>query len=371
MTTKDYEDAFVQKAHFVHGAKYDYTKMDYKNSKTKVCIICPEHGEFWQTPRDHLKGSGCPQCAKEQRRIGETEFIQRANKTHNGKYDYSLVEYANNKTLVTIICPEHGKFKQRPYNHLQGQGCPKCAGHYMDADYFIEKSNKVHGGKYFYEKTNYIDYKTKVIITCPIHGDFLQSPNDHIVGCGCPKCKCDVYKNKESANNDLYGANKEDFYHAWKGMFKRCGNPKNPTYLDCFVCDKWNNLSAFREWYEANAIKGWAIDKDILFKGNKEYAPDKCCFVPQEINNLFVKCKKIRGKYPIGVKKGGKDSYYATIQQGNAKKHLGTFKTPEEAFQAYKVAKEVWIKEVADKWKDKLDPKVYKALYEYQVEITD
>ena len=114
MTTEE----FIKKAKEIHGNKYDYSKVEYKNTSTKVCIICPEHGEFWQTPNHHLQGHGCPKCKNEKIRKRHTHnitiFIEKARKVHGDKYDYSKAEYINASTKVCIICPEHGEFWQTP-----------------------------------------------------------------------------------------------------------------------------------------------------------------------------------------------------------------------------------------------------------------
>ena len=127
MTTEE----FIQKAKAVHGDKYDYSKVEYVNNKTKVCITCPEHGEFWQRPNDHISHVGCPLCSLERntklRVMSNAEFIQKANAIHGDKYDYSKVEYVNNKTKVCIICPIHGEFWQNASSHIRGAGCPVCA----------------------------------------------------------------------------------------------------------------------------------------------------------------------------------------------------------------------------------------------------
>lgn len=209
-----------------------------------------------------------------------------------------------------------------------------------------------------------------MIITCPIHGNFLQSPQDHLNGNGCQKCKSEVYKKKGGFNNDMFFVNNSEAYKKWQQMIKRCGNPKYPAYLNCTICKEWHTFSNYESWHNEHYIEGFALDKDILIKGNKEYSPTACCFVPQCINSLFIKCKSTRGEYPIGVKKNIRGCFSAQINM-NKKVYLGTYRTTEEAFQAYKVAKEAWIKEVANKWKDQLEPKVYDALINYKVEITD
>lgn len=187
-TPKKTRESFIREARTVHGYKFDYSKVVYNDNKGKVCIICPEHGEFWQTAGTHLRGYGCPACSGMQR-ITEDVFFERAPKIHNGKYDYSKVHFCSPKDFVTIICPEHGEFRQRASIHLRGYGCPKCGGSMrLTTEEFIEKAKKVHGDKYGYSKTNYYNTYKKVCITCPEHGDFWQVPNNHLLGAGCPKC---------------------------------------------------------------------------------------------------------------------------------------------------------------------------------------
>lgn len=185
-------EEFIKKSIKKHSDKYNYSKVEYIGSQTKVCIICPEHGEFWQTPANHVRGQGCPKCAKEsngkERRNTTENFIYNAIKVHGVYYNYSKTEYINARTKVCIICPEHGEFWQIPFAHLRGQGCPNCSGRNMDNELFIGKAKEVHGDKYDYSKVNYVNSKDKVCIICPEHGEFWQSPAKHLYGRGCPKC---------------------------------------------------------------------------------------------------------------------------------------------------------------------------------------
>lgn len=191
-------DDFIVKAREIHGNKYDYSKVEYINNHTKICIICPEHGVFWQLPRNHLAGKQCPLCGTISRVAELTKttecFIQEAKKVHGDKYDYSKVNYKNSASHVCIICPKHGEFWQVANRHLQGQGCPVC-GHeivstklsYTTED-FIAKACEVHGNKYNYSKVEYHNNDNKVCIECPEHGDFWQTPGAHLSGQGCPQC---------------------------------------------------------------------------------------------------------------------------------------------------------------------------------------
>ena len=179
---------FIAQAKEVHGDKYDYSKVEYVNDRDKVCIICPEHGEFWQSPGKHIRGNGCPKCNGGIKYI-QTDFIAKAKEVHGDKYDYSKVEYADAFTKVCIICPEHGEFWQSPGNHLYGNGCPKCVGKNRTTETFIQEAHLLHGTKYNYEKVDYQGIFHKVCIICPEHGEFWQSPHDHLRGHGCIKCK--------------------------------------------------------------------------------------------------------------------------------------------------------------------------------------
>lgn len=197
---------FLKKAREIHGDKYDYSKAEYVESHTKICIICPEHGEFWQCPNDHLKGHGCPQCRerKEFKRIKEPDnrdFITKAKDIHGNKYDYSKVDYHGNKEKVCIICPKHGEFWQQPHNHIRGHGCPICAeelhSEKLRSKDFVARARKTHGNKYDYSKVEYKNNSEKVCIICPKHGEFWQGPYAHLRGEGCPKCGCINSKGEE------------------------------------------------------------------------------------------------------------------------------------------------------------------------------
>ena len=194
-------DTFISKSRGIHGDKYDYSKTEYKGSKEKVCIVCPTHGEFWQLPHVHLNGQGCDKCGdltiSKKLSMGKDEFIKRATAVHSGKYIYpDYLEYRNNSVKVPIICSKHGEFWQSPSNHIKGQGCPKCAQEMskrakVSKEEFIEKARLVHSGVYDYSKVDYVNMNTKVCIICPKHGEFWQMPTNHVKGRGCPSCKGD------------------------------------------------------------------------------------------------------------------------------------------------------------------------------------
>jgi len=173
----------------VHGNRYDYKGVDYKNSHSKVKIVCSFHGEFEQRPNNHLRGQGCLKCkVAEKTKSGEV-FIEDAKKIHGNKYGYSRVDYKHSHSKVKIVCSLHGEFEQRPTDHLQGYGCLKCkvAEQTKSTEVFIEDAKKVHGNKYDYTHVDYKNAMSKVKISCPEHGEFEQRPSDHLRGQGCPK----------------------------------------------------------------------------------------------------------------------------------------------------------------------------------------
>ena len=168
-------------------------------------------------------------------------------------------------------------------------------------------------------------------------------------------------------------------YKLWRGMFNRCYSENihklRPRYADCFTSPNFNSYTYFYEWCNEQVgfnVDGFELDKDLLVKGNKIYSEDTCVFLPKEINIVLEKSQKRRGDYPIGVgwHKATK-KFRAYINKNGESVHLGYFKDVESAFIVYKMAKELHIKELAEKWKGKIDDRAYNALMNYEVEITD
>lgn len=180
---------FIDRARAVHGDKYSYDSVNYTSNKNKVSILCPDHGLFSMTPNSHLLGQNCPKCSGKHR-LTEQEFIAQARVIHRSdEYDYSAVNYVNKSIKVSIVCREHGVFKQTPKSHLLGRGCITCAGvkkHTNES--FATKANLVHNNKYDYSSINYFGAHIKISIMCPEHGMFEQTPGNHLSGVGCPSC---------------------------------------------------------------------------------------------------------------------------------------------------------------------------------------
>ena len=200
-------DEFVDKANKIHGHRYKYDSISYTKATSKVIINCTTHGKFQMVGSMHLAGQKCRKCSIEERLEGSREsrksnFIEDSTKIHEGKYNYTMVEYVNSKTKVDIQCEECGLiFSQIPGDHVRGIGCPNCAGNKkMTTSEFILKAVRIHGDKYEYNKTIYTKTAGKIIVTCRIHGDFYSTPNMMLDGCGCPKCG--LISNSESKKYD-------------------------------------------------------------------------------------------------------------------------------------------------------------------------
>lgn len=194
---------FLEKSRAIHNDRYDYSNIDYVNSYNKVEILCPKHGSFYQRPRQHSIGSGCPKCTKitrKDRTARIQEFITKSKNIHDGAYDYSDVDYVNSYTKVKITCQIHGSFNQRPRCHLEGSGCPICAIRLRTTsrDDFITKTFEQFGGMYTYPSLpDQVRFVDSVNIICPNHGLFKQRVNRHLNGHGCLKCS------REKRRNDI------------------------------------------------------------------------------------------------------------------------------------------------------------------------
>lgn len=238
------QEEVVKRLYDKWGEKFDYSKVVYVNKRTKVCVTCKEHGDFYTYPFDALK-YGCPNCAEKERinhiRLTKDEFIAKAKKVHGEKYDYSETIYKGSMDKVEIRCPIHGVFKQTPNVHLRGSGCPLCGNitnglkNRKGKENFILDANKIHNNKYSYELVPDNMLTTDNIpIICPIHGVFYQNVHSHLIGSGCPHCpkktiskgedkvkiqlqkiKIDYIPQYKIPNEDLFCENKNiyvDFY---------------------------------------------------------------------------------------------------------------------------------------------------------------
>lgn len=196
--SKTTTDQFISMHIFGHGDKYLYDQTEYTKAQSSVIITCPTHGHFTQRACAHLRGHGCRKCGRDRTAIAKLKdnetFIGEAVVVHGDRYDYSDVNYTSSAKPVSILCRIHGEFRQKPSNHLSGQGCPQCAidasskRYCLGVDEFIRRSSLLHDNKYDYSFVKYVTNNTKVDIVCPIHGVFSQAPAHHMNGCGCTEC---------------------------------------------------------------------------------------------------------------------------------------------------------------------------------------
>ena len=296
-------EEFIKRAKKAHRNKYDYSKVIYENCNKKVCIICPKHGEFWQLPITHIKGGGCPKCAGVKKHTTE-EFIELAKKVHGDKYDYSKVKYINNKTKVCIICPKHGEFWQTPNTHLSGQGCPKCSYEHgrcnkvssktawNGKDGFIKKADIVHNNKYDYSKVKYINNKTPVCIICPEHGEFWQRPDNHLHGQECPVCKTSKLE-----NDILKWLKNKNIQFEYQKKFEWLKSKQNYLRLDFYI-PKYNiaiECQGIQHFEPIDFFGG----KKILFSQQKWDKLKKDLCESHNVKLLYYTTTDIKEKYNI------------------------------------------------------------------------
>lgn len=199
-------EEFIRRSRIVHGDKYDYSKSIYKSTKERIIVICPEHGEFYPSPQNHLyHGTGCPKCAINDRnnnlKLSHDQFLSRAREIHGDKYEYTeSTDYKNDRTSITVTCSKHGEFRQCRNSHMLGKGCQKCAADLasinlrIEFDEFVRRSNEAHNNRYTYIKESYTAIKKNVDVICPEHGLFTVRAESHIVGTKCKKCKLNGFE---------------------------------------------------------------------------------------------------------------------------------------------------------------------------------
>lgn len=305
------ENRFIIK----HGDKYNYSCSIYNGNNKPICISCNKHGEiFYQTPKNHLIKSDCSRCTAENveklNSIKQNQFIAKSNVINNSKYDYSKVRYQGINIKVTIICPEHGEFKQTPDVHLRGCGCPRCGGlksnidRRLNSELFIERAKSVHNTKYSYDKVIYIDYATKISIICQEHGTFQQLPYSHLSGAGCPLCgNAKISENlMHSTETFIYKAqvkhdNRYDYSKTiYTGM-------KNKVEITCNICKLIFNQTPDNHLNGAGC-PSCAREKSVFEK----YKNKKTLLYYITINNKYFKIgltqKNVMTRFKEDIKNG-------------------------------------------------------------------
>lgn len=164
-------------------------------------------------------------------------------------------------------------------------------------------------------------------------------------------------------------------YELWRRMLGRCYDDgvheRQPTYKGCSVCDEWHNFQNFADWLIGQNYykEGYELDKDLVIKGNKVYSPNTCRFVPKKINVILNNCEASRGAYPTGVTFNKKEGKFTASMRVNGKKiHLGYFGNPDEAFNAYALEKESYVKTEAQRFKGEMDADVFAYLMSWEVD---
>ncbi len=268
-------DIFIERSNKIHNNKFDYSLVK-KYSKDKIKIICPQHGIFEQSPNKHMNGDGCSSCSGN-KKLNNNIFIERAINIHHNRYDYSLVEYDGFDNKVKIICKIHGIFEQSPNIHLSGSGCPKCnGGSRKTTKYFIEECKNIHNDKYDYSLTNYINTKTNVKIICSRHGVFEQLPKHHLNGSCCPSCK--ESKGEKIINEYLI---KNNYYFFRQKKFENCKNIYSLPFD--FYLPKQNMCIEFDGEQHYRQIEFFGGDKSFDLRKKKD-----------KIKTNFCKNKKIK-----------------------------------------------------------------------------
>jgi predicted Zn-ribbon and HTH transcriptional regulator len=253
-------EIFFEKARIQFDNKYSYNNFDYEGNDIKSFITCSLHGDFEMTPHEHRRGKGCDWCSGKHHYTTE-EFIEIAKSIHGDKFDYSLVIYVNNSTKVTIICKTCGHiFEQKPVEHIHGKhGCPKCAHKVFNLEELINEFNLIHNFKYSYQKFEYKGSQVKSIITCPIHGDFLQTPGNHHYN-GCPSCKESIGEKKIAA---FLIRNNIEFIR--EKRFEDCRGKKQTMPFDFYLPDL-NLLVEFQGVQHFEAIEWFGGEEQFAIR---------------------------------------------------------------------------------------------------------
>jgi hypothetical protein len=281
---------------------YDFSKVKYVNAQTKVEIVCPKHGSFFVKP-GHLTyyHSCCPKCKNDKFRNNKENFIERVNSIFNNKYDLSKFEYVNNKTNGIVICPEHGNFITNPHSLYQGKGCPKCGieqralKRRKSNEEFIKEAKEIHGDKYDYSKVKYKNEDTKICIICPEHGEFFQTPYNHLQGKGCPICNTSKMENE--VMNFLKNQN---FNYEYQKRFDWLGLQSLDFYLPDYnigiECQGMQHFESVEHFGGKKNLKN-NIERDIRKHKLCENNDIKMLYIINEEDIKFINDNKFDGIY--------------------------------------------------------------------------
>ncbi len=297
----DRKAEFIKNSKLKYGDQHDYSQVEYINCKTEVIIICKEHGEFLQPPKNHLAVTGCRQCQlKQQLKRALKKFTEKANIKHNNFYAYDKTDYIHGDKKVIIACPIHGDFEQTPNNHIRGKRCYKCGkivgikAITKTTEHFVKEVTEIHNGVYDYTKVNYINSATKVIIGCSIHGDFEQTPQHHLKKQGCPKCGKESHRTRTDFIKKAKGRictfytikcfnENEEFYKI--GITMRSTKERYPSTMDMpynyeIISEVFGDAGSIwdMEVIEKRKLKEFNYQPEIKFCGSKTE-----CFIQYKV----------------------------------------------------------------------------------------
>jgi len=313
--TKQTINALEERINKVHGTAYTYHNFIYETSKVKSYITCPIHGDFLMSMDKHIfRKQGCPKCGKLKtiaaHKYTTKDFIKKANKVHNNKYTYNNCKYTKSNSSVIITCPIHGDFTQIATTHIQGHGCKKCANIktkesiLKTTEDFLTKAKQIHGDTYKYDLVNYAGATTKVTITCRKHGNFEQTPNNHLSNKqGCPYCAVKGFNPlKPSIVYFVKIISIKTNIEVFKigvtnnNVKKRFRNDKNikVIYIDSIYCEKG---------YDALKIESILLTrfKQDKYKGDNFMLSGNTELITKDITSIFKKIKEDynNGFFPV------------------------------------------------------------------------
>ena len=254
MPKKLTQEQFIQKAQQIHDDKYDYSKVEYINSASKVCIVCPEHGEFWQMPYNHIHNrNGCPNCIiRKSKYSNKQELSKILSDIYGNEYKFNFGNDFRVSSYINCFCYKHGEFRQQIRYLLNGISCKKCLSDKkrMSLEEWIQKAQQIHDDKYDYSKSVYTNCRTSICIICPEHGEFWQEAGSHLDGCGCKLCRASKGEIKIKEFLDL---NNIKYYNEYK--FENCINPKTNKVLrfdfylpDYNMCIEFNGIQHYKPY---------------------------------------------------------------------------------------------------------------------------
>lgn len=341
------QEEFIEKAKNKFP-NYDFSKVLYVNGKTKILVICPIHGEFSVRADCLLNGSGCPYCGGTKKSNNE-EFIAKANYVHNNFFSYEKCEYVNSNSKVIVTCPMHGDFEVKANNHLNGYNCKKCqtegitheitklqavnaSTKKLTTEKFIEKAIQLYGDKYTYDKCNYVKSNVKVIITCPIHGDFQVTPNHFLGNRGCPKCGGNYRLNTEEfieklklIHGNKYCYDKVEYKTTHKSVILIC--PKHGEFINTPAnLLKGQGCPYCLESKMEEEVAKYLQKQNVIFEKQKKFEWLKYkrelpldFYLPKY--NIAIECQGIQHFEPIEFF-GGEESFELNQRRDDTKKIL-------------------------------------------------